>query len=229
MSASLKEQLRTYSNQILTVIGVIAGLLGIVSSISFAFSPIREPEKDLNISIVREARLIQTDSPRVEFEILYQGKPVENVSTLTLVMENTGKSAITPEDWSEPIQVKITNPNMTLLDATVVDSVPEDLDLVPEIASASTIRIQPTLLNPGDRATVYFLLSGDESSEPVVHGTIEGVKPIVLRTSTSQDAVSVLEIASQKSLVLLTGFASSSAAFIGIWLYFRPLHRRRSR
>ena len=115
-----------------------------------------------------------------DLEIIYKGKKVEDASAVTIVIKNTGHVPIQKSDYEGGI--KLDMPGSAGILTARVSSVPENV--FPSFrfenwdADKPNERIiAPMLFNPGDRLSLFLLVSGF-GKEVRMSGRIAGVKQI---------------------------------------------------
>jgi hypothetical protein len=127
---------------------------------------------------------------RDHLKISLEGDQLINPYLCVVSIENTGRSPILPSDFSGPL--KIRNCDAALLRmATIRWNRPDILDAsqLPDIVTVGAtkdvvprheLRIGPTLLNPRDKVTVYYIADvAPEKGELEVVGRIAGIEKIM--------------------------------------------------
>lgn len=93
--------------------------------------------------------------------LLIDDQEVESVRVYYYTIANSGKSAIHPNDFVEPIQVSTEEP-WELLAVDTAWSNPPELEVSWRKATTNTFEMEPTLLNVGDTLQVAFFITSSE-------------------------------------------------------------------
>lgn len=91
-----------------------------------------------------------------EIEVRYQGQPVDNLSLVDIKLENTGNQPIERQDFDEPLRFVFPE-GTQLLDASVQETLPDDLDLQVSVEGPNVASLAPVLLNSADRGVIRFI------------------------------------------------------------------------
>lgn len=147
--------------------------------------------------------------------MLYDGREVEGLRLVEVMITNTGGQAITPDDFHEPLT--ITFPDyVEVYEAEVTHTKPEDFR--PEVElKGKAVEVKPTLMNPGDTMVVKALATIPEEVKPDISGRITGIARIIKSPVTSpSQALDLTKYFLAATLPLLVG------AFLGglvlVWL-----------
>ncbi len=134
----------------------------------------RERQRDFATSMrgveIFEQPVLRTD----EFQFLFRGQPVSQVAEYRFIFANTGYEPIVKEDFDEPIQLKFDGDG-AVFDCQAAICRPPNLKIdVSFDTERKLIVVAPLLLNPGDFASVDFILT----NRPKIRsgGRIKGIK-----------------------------------------------------
>jgi hypothetical protein len=150
------------------------GLAGPIVAITLFFAG--GQSKALSVETVSRATVADLTDPALSaLKLTYQDAPVNQVTTVTLELANTGTRPIERVDFERPLAVHFAD-QKCLLAVTVGEKDPPNLDpqLVHDLSSAT---IAPMLLNPGDRFRLTLHLRGP-FSEPTVDARISGIEHV---------------------------------------------------
>ena len=158
-------------------------------------------------------------------QVLFDAKPVQNVTLLTIRLSNTGNVEIKSEDYERPISIGF-NKNTGILKTSVIDKNPPDLPIAigrwstgtvtplgrepkPDMILWHGINIHPILLNSGDYFTLSILTS-DFDRNLKVEGRIAGVTAIERRVNSPlrDEIITVLLASAYLATPPLSSFVS---------------------
>lgn len=126
-------------------------------------------EIEQSISVLRP----EADSTP-ELILTYDGEAVWEAHMVVLKIKNTGNKPISVDDFEKSII--ISTGGVDVLDAEVIDKIPDDLD--PEVRSSNDdIEIIPLLLNPNDQFRLKILLR-EPPKKLIVRSRIKAIKEI---------------------------------------------------
>ena len=108
-------------------------------------------------------------------QIHYKGKVVPKARLIEIRIKNTGSSPIKPEDYIEPLSLRL--PNSEILASEVRDAQSLGASIETKLSDRSEIVLSKTLLNPTDFFDVKVLLADGDADFSVV-GRIVGVSKI---------------------------------------------------
>ena len=143
-------------------------------------------------------------------QILYKGKVVPNVQLIEMRIKNSGSLPIKPEDYIEPLRIRL--PNSKILASEVRDAHSVGAYIETKLSNRSEIVLSKTLLNPTDFFDVKILLADGDSDLSVI-GRIVGVSKIQNLTGRNVNYYILLSFVAVNVLALI-------ARFLG-WLDFR--------
>lgn len=171
--------IRFFRDSIWGGIGVVIGVI----ALGFAVYTLYDlPTKSLDITILSVSSPVQVD-PSVAQDIVltYKGKVINNLSIITVKIENTGSTEIRRDDFERLIA--FTFPiTAQILSTKVVDSSPKNLLHV--VSDNTTSTISETLLNSGDRAIIEYIVIGlpISTTQPFdVDARIAGIQAVTIR------------------------------------------------
>ena len=145
--------------------GFLISLLSIAAPFWIYFR--QRPARKLTHRLVsKRLALFAPHLPSNQIQILFDGKPVQNVDLLEVLLKNTGSSAILPVDFIKPIEISL-GKDTEILSTAVVHEYPSGLNA--RLATSDrAITIEPLLLNPKDTLIVRILTTGQKPSAEVV-------------------------------------------------------------
>ncbi len=161
--------------------------------------------KEISIGIVARSPLVaRGETDLSDFELIFQGKKVERVESLTLQFENSGDISIEREDFDGDIVAEF-GEKARVLSASLSEAAPASLN--PSFFSdPNTLFLRPLLLNPGDRFSLSLLISG-QPSEPKIRARISGIRRVSL-------------LGPKPDKTFLRAFISGVAGFVALFLHF---------
>lgn len=131
------------------------------------------PHKSLSYEVI-SANLVRIDvseSVRKKTKVLYDGKRIQNVSTVLIKISNSGNRPILTTDYIESITIWFSEKAL-ILDAGM-ETHPDTLEV--EIGhDDQNVEIQPVMLNSGDSIEIVALVK--DYSQWGMNGRIVGVK-----------------------------------------------------
>ncbi|MGO9481167.1 MAG: hypothetical protein ACLP05_05240 [Candidatus Kryptoniota bacterium] len=190
-------------------VGVLLGLAAII--VSLLVVRWQRQRKSLSYDIPVSTQLLDVkEAVRSKLEILYEGKPVQDVHLLLVRIVNTGNLPILPNDYERPIRLEVGG-KAQLLSCEVYDTSPKSLRVSP-IIEGNNVNLPAIMLNGGD-AIVLKLIVSNPSGGLQVDGRIVGVREIT-EFKEGQSAF---------RLIYYSGLAFFLIGFIGLaWLRFPP-------
>src|SRR5947208_7078313 len=125
------------------VIAVVTLLAAVITSfISFWIFRKQRNRKEISYEVVSNAPIASINKEvKDKVEILYEGKPVKDLSLLVLKVWNSGNVAVKPEDFIEPIKFKFEG--RTIISRDLLDTEPKDLIDPMDIGKFLTSRLEP--------------------------------------------------------------------------------------
>jgi hypothetical protein len=107
-------------------------------------------------------------------QILFNGKPIQQVQLVEVKIINSGNIPIQKTDYEHPISLSF-GKTAQILSAEVKEKIPRNIDATIGIKEGKII-LEPTLLNGGDSVILKMLVTMFE--KVIVDGRIAGVKEI---------------------------------------------------
>ena len=154
-------------------IGAFFGLVAIIVTIVLYRTQRRR--KALSYEIISRTPLLSIgDEIKGKLQILFDGKPVQDIHLIVLKIINSGNVPIVSTNYERPVNLSF-GENSWILTAEVSETDPEDLRATVNIENAK-VALEPVLLNGGDSITLKLLVS--QLGEINVDGRIVGVKDI---------------------------------------------------
>jgi hypothetical protein len=141
---------------------------------------LQKPEKELELILSQPISLVDI-KPEAEsdIQVLYKNQPVSNLYLYQLQIVNSGNQPILKDDFITWLTFKFPD-GVYVADDPISTSEPPNVGLNVVFMTESDLVASGTLLNPGDKVTVRFVLVGDgnEMTENMikVDGRIVGVK-----------------------------------------------------
>jgi len=172
-----------------TVIGVILAAILLIVTVITNNRQNSLMKKNLEVTLLSKTSLINpnTERSREKLKIYYSDQEISDVSIAQFMITNTGGKEIAPEDFEEPIRIKMLAVQR-MINVEVISKKPVDLGLIPEIKDDS-IEISKALMNPGDQLvievawqprTVFTIGPEGVAESPLfdVTGRMKGIKSI---------------------------------------------------
>ena len=168
---------------------VILGLLGLLlTALLYDFCR-RAKRKRLTYDYTsgRVANFVDTFGG--ELKITFAGRPVDDVSVVSLTLKNAGGAPIQRADYEGDLQFRFPE-SEALVGIQATRSVPSDLvqrvKLIARNENKSLIffGVEPLLLNPGDQLTMLVLVNKFKN-RVTAHGRVVGVSKIERRSVDS--------------------------------------------
>ena len=116
--------------------------------------------------------IIKTNTPlltvgeeiRGKIEIIFEEKPIEDLTLLILQIFNNGNVPIRPDDFEEAINITFES-EVEILSAETISTIPSSLKKHAHITlSQNKAILEPLLLNGKDSVTIKLLLTGFDNS-----------------------------------------------------------------
>ena len=159
---------------------VIIAIIAIIVTIILYL--IQRRRKSLSWEIISNTPLLSIDEEiRGNLQVLFAGKPVQDVQLIILKIINSGNVPIKSTDYERPINLKL-GENALILTAKVTEKNPSGLE-TPITNEGTRVVLEPTLMNEGDSFTIKMLVNQFDD-QITVDGRIVGVKDIQKTTSS---------------------------------------------
>ena len=142
----------------------------------------RRTSKALDIVLISNYSLIDLNNKNLngsDIQLLYKGKPTQNLSIIEFSVENSGMQPIPKTDYETPLQF-LTAPNSSIIDVIIVEKRPYDLDIQLTVTSCNVVEQEPALMNPGDKYIARLVVMNDSSNGGLFSpkGRITGIQEI---------------------------------------------------
>lgn len=191
------------------IMGHLLEIMIVIAAFVILFWQIRK--KTLTYIVLTKSGLVPfSHEVQSNVEILYKGKVVPNVQLVEMRIKNSGNLPIKPEDYIEPLRVRL--PNSKILSSEVRDAQSVGAYIETKLSNRSEIVLSKTLLNPTDFFDVKILLADGDADFSVL-GRIVGVSKIQNLTGRNVNYYILLSFVAVNVLALI-------ARFLG-WLDFR--------
>lgn len=160
----MSERVKWYRDPVWQFWGAVVTVVSLVASGWFFWA--ERDVKELTVTVLTNTPLVSVATEvggLGDLTIFYKREPADNVVLLQVKLENTGNRAIRVEDFSTPLKF-VFGEDVRVLDAAVVETVPENLGMVIDVVD-NVGMVLPLLLNKADRAILRFLVdSGSDLS-----------------------------------------------------------------
>jgi hypothetical protein len=230
---------RWYRDSIWQFIGTLIALAAI--GVSVWFFVLQRNVKSVQVVVLAETSLLEIPSLVAgDVQVLYQGRPIPNLTPVQVKVENNGTVEIRNADYEKPITLVFPE-GAEVLDSQVLETKPVDLALQVEKQGNKAV-LSPVLLNAGDRAIVRFVLAGMptrwSANSLGVSGRIAGVKELSAVSAVTEQQPSKWSLS--PSIMALLFLCLVMGGMIWFWIRRqtrrskisaddKPLKRRRRR
>ena len=186
-------------------ISAITSVIAIILTLLIYF--ITRKKKSLSYEVLSESPLISiSDEIKSGLQVLYNGKPVENIHLCLIKFMNDGNVPIAANDYERPLTLSFGDPS-SLVYVEKMQVTPSNLTLHIDV-SGQAITVAPIMLNPGDSFTVKALIN-QYGGEFDVDARVLGVKSIYTPPKSDRKIKVRLAAVSAVSLVLLAVIGSA--------------------
>ena len=209
------------------IIGHLLEIMIVIAAFVIFFSQIRK--KTLTYTVLTNSGLVpfSHEAPN-NIQIVYKGKAVPNVQLIEMRIKNSGSLPIKPEDYIEPLSVRL--PKSKILSSEVRDAHSVGAYIETKLSNQSEIVLSKTLLNPTDFFDVKILLADGEADFSVA-GRIVGVSKIQNLTGREVNYYILLSFVAVNVLALiarLLGWVDNRiivilqicTLLVGVWMSF---------
>ena len=173
------------------IIGTLIAVIGIFGAYDVYFRSKQIKELKVITSLPLSLVNINPEAAN-DIQVLYKGKPVNNISLFQVQITNTGNQPILETEYNKPLTLLFT-PNNEILDAAVISSNPSNVGMEISNKSQSSIEMSKTLLNPQDIVSVRFVIKGNTGEKLLKEfnatGRVAGVKDISAQSSIEQNSM----------------------------------------
>jgi hypothetical protein len=173
----IQSPLWTFAANFITIITGIIGTVSIIASI-IAFFKQRTP-KGIAYEIVSSNPILNiNEEVKGKIQVLFNGKPVENIHLVILRIMNYGNLPIPSKDFEIPLQMSFGSV-AEILQAEILQTTPISLKNTVNLSiQQEKIVINPLLLNSQDTIDIKVTLS-NFTHEINAQTRIEGIKEII--------------------------------------------------
>ena len=152
-------------------VGVILGV--IIPCVGYLIQ--RNRKKLVHEIVSRTPLVTKEEEIKGSLQIVFEGKPVEDVRLLEIKVINSGNAPIVSSDYERPVSLFFGD-QARILTATVSETFPQSLQATVE-SKGQAVVLSPVLLNGGDSITLKMLIS-HLGRDIKVDSRIAGVKEI---------------------------------------------------
>ena len=155
-------------------VAVILAVVALIITIIFFFH--QRQKKAISWQIISNSHLLKIDLDiKRNLQVLFNGKPVQDIQLIIVRIINTGNVPIKSTDYEGPINLNF-GKDAQILTAEIINTNPNNLEVSANIEEKEVI-IPPTLMNSRDWITLKILVS--QFCGPItVVSRIVGVKEI---------------------------------------------------
>lgn len=197
---------------------LLAGVAIIVSMIVFF---LQRWKKSLGYEIVSETVLLTVEEElKGNFQILFEGKPVQKIHLLVIKISNNGNLPIASSDFDEPLTFFF-GEGTTILSAEIIDTDPKTLRPTYHVDSNCLV-FHPTLLNSRDAFVTKLLLvqyRGNIETYSRIIGVREVGRSVEPRTSSIIFLVGIFLIMIAQLPFVLKVVPEGTLSGIGVLLF----------
>ena len=209
------------------IIGHLLEIIIIIAAFVIFFLQIRK--KALTYTVLTNSDIFSvSDEGKSNIQILHRGKVVPKVRLVEIRIKNSGSLPIKPEDYIEPLSVRL--PKSKILSSEIRDVHSAGAYIETKLSNQSEIVLSKTLLNPTDFFDVKILLADGDADFSVV-GRIVGVSKIQNLTGREVNYYILLSFVAVNVLALiarLLGWVDNRIIIIlqictllvGVWMSF---------
>lgn len=165
------------------IVSAIAAVFAVgVTVVLFVISQ-QEGAKGLEATILSKTSLLNPDAGNTwtNFEILYNGERVDNISIIKVQIKNSGSQTIRSTDFESPIEIYLEGVQK-IISADVIEKNPENLPLS-VFHSDESVTIPGILMNEDDYFVVEIgsILSAQKNADiKEIRTRVAGIKEIVI-------------------------------------------------
>lgn len=155
-------------------IGAVLALAAILVAVTLYLKQRRH--KSLSYEIISSTPLLSLkDEIKGKLQILYEGKPIQQVHLIVARIINSGNTPIVLADYERPVSLSF-GKEAQVLTAEVTKTSPDSLQASIKIEEKNVV-LMPTLLNQGDWVVLKMLVT-KFGGEIAVDGRIVGIREI---------------------------------------------------
>ena len=209
------------------IIGHLLEIIIVIAAFVIFFLQIRK--KTLTYTVLTNSGLVPVSyEVQSNIQILYKGKVVPKVRLVEIRIKNSGSLPIKPEDYIEPLSLRL--PNSKILASEVRDDHSVGAYIETKLSNRSEIVLSKTLLNPTEFFDVKILLA-DGDADLSVAGRIVGVSKIQNLTGREVNYYILLSFVAVNVLALIARFLGwldhriiivlqIFTLLVGVWMSF---------
>jgi hypothetical protein len=202
------------------MLGVVIGTLSLLAAIIIGIAQVKvaqRPKKDIKCLIVSKVPLLRVDDRfRGQLQVSFQGKDIQDATSIILRVYNSGKLAITPNDFVRPIAFMVAS-NAEIINAEILKMEPENLGAKLSITK-NNIELQPLLMNSDDTIDISTIVASFDNNI-AVDGRVVDIKMIKLEEEdkTEDNKLKTLRgtLVQQLALLLITLLTALVSSFLG--------------
>jgi hypothetical protein len=213
--------IQTQSSQPSTIdwgmIGTLISLVALIAAIIIGIFQIKlaeRPKKSIKCMTVSKASLVKFDDRfKDQLQVCFQGKDIKDATSIILRVHNSGKLAITPNDFIRPISFIFAS-SSEIINAEILKVKPTNLG-AKLLVVKNGIELQPLLMNSGDTIEISTIISSFNNNL-TVDGRIIDVKTIKLEEEFKTDNDKQITLTSIQTILIMLAASTSSISFLRI-------------
>ena len=203
------------AKDIFVIIGLFLTIVSILSPIAWDYYA---HKSELEFRIESSNSLFPADPIFKDFSIIYQGKPITNLTRMDCMLVNTGNTPIISDDIIDEPIIKMSK-EIEIIAAIPVSINPNNLFIkLSTNYTTNEIYIRFNLLNPGDYVRLAIYLNGSSSKLPNIISRIKGIKEINLINNIPIE-MEAKETNRSISNIIASAFKYSIIAFLILLLF----------
>jgi hypothetical protein len=184
---------------------VIVGALALI--LSLVIYRLSRKKKSLSYEVLSESPLISiSDEIKDSLQVLFNGKPVENIHLLLVKFVNDGNVPVAANDYERPLTLRFKDAS-TVIFADKIQVTPDNLTPSINISDQNVI-VEPIMLNASDSFTIKVLIS-QYSGKFAVDARVLGIKSIQTPPKSDRKIKITLAAVSAAALVMLAVIGSA--------------------
>lgn len=200
-------------------IGVILAVVAII--ISIALYRRQRRHKALSYEIISRIPLLGMEEEiKGNLQILFNGKPVQQVHLIVVKIINSGNMPIVFTDYERPISLSF-GEKAQILTAEVAETNPDSLRAAAEIEGKKVV-LTPILLNQEDSITLKMLVN-EFSEQITVNGRVVGVKDICESVEKLFSSIALTVSGLALVLIAVIGFFQVTISHPLRWIFWLSL------
>lgn len=169
-------ELVSYLTQFGPLFTIIFGILSFITAIVIAYVNNRRLHKSLSYWIKTNTAIFSLEKGiRDKFQILYEGKEIENARLFIISVSNNGQQSIKKEDFDGDLEFVFSSDG-NILFAEINHRHPDNLKIAVQ-QKANSLLIKPALLNPGDSFEIKGIVTSN-NDRIACDARIEGITEV---------------------------------------------------